>query len=289
MEPGQHGRHGLRGVPGPSRARPAHSVSRPPRGGRLRAYGGRAPSPTWRVSAAACPADPRDDRTLLAAGGRLGQRPGPRPRGRGRHAARDARAGPRGVDGGASTARPATRCRQRSPRWRCTRPAGLSRGRGRRHRAGGGLRPAAGFELTLTSVARYVFDLGDWERSAWVVPLGASGHPASPHYADQSADWAAVRLRPMRYDWVRVAAESESRQRLEPAPAELVARDQSLSPGMSNPRAARPATGAPPPALGSARSAAAAPSATPGPGGSERWSPSARGSWGSAAARRAWP
>ena len=80
--------------------------------------------------------------------------------------------------------------------------------------------PAAGFELTLTSVARYVFDLGDWERSAWIVPLGASGHPGSPHYADQSADWAAVRLRPMRYDWARVAAESESHQRLEPAPAD---------------------------------------------------------------------
>jgi penicillin amidase len=77
--------------------------------------------------------------------------------------------------------------------------------------------PAAGFELTLTSVARYVFDLGDWERSAWIVPLGASGHPGSPHYADQSADWAAVRLRPMRYDWARVAADAESHQRLEPS------------------------------------------------------------------------
>ena len=79
--------------------------------------------------------------------------------------------------------------------------------------------PAAGFELTLTSVARYVFDLGDWERSAWIVPLGASGHPGSAHYADQSADWAAVRLRPMRYDWARVLAESESYQQLEPASA----------------------------------------------------------------------
>jgi penicillin amidase len=77
--------------------------------------------------------------------------------------------------------------------------------------------PAAGFQLMLTSVARYVFDLGDWERSAWIVPLGASGHPGSPHYADQAGDWAAVRLRPMRYDWARVAAEAESRQRLEPA------------------------------------------------------------------------
>jgi penicillin amidase len=77
--------------------------------------------------------------------------------------------------------------------------------------------PAAGFQLMLTSVARYVFDLGDWERSAWIVPLGASGHPGSPHYADQAGDWAAVRLRPMRYDWTRVAAEAESHQRLEPA------------------------------------------------------------------------
>lgn len=77
--------------------------------------------------------------------------------------------------------------------------------------------PAAGFDLSLTSVARYVFDLGDWERSAWIVPLGASGHPGSAHYADQTADWAAVRLRPMRYDWARVSAEAESRQRLEPA------------------------------------------------------------------------
>jgi penicillin amidase len=77
--------------------------------------------------------------------------------------------------------------------------------------------PAVGFELSSTSVARYVFDLGDWERSAWIVPLGASGHPGSPHYADQSADWSATRLHPMRYGWTRISAEAESHQRLEPA------------------------------------------------------------------------
>jgi len=75
----------------------------------------------------------------------------------------------------------------------------------------------AGYAVTSTSVARYVFDLADWERSAWVVPLGASGHPGSPHYADQAAAWAEVRLLPMRYAWSRIAAEAESRQRLEPA------------------------------------------------------------------------
>jgi penicillin amidase len=76
--------------------------------------------------------------------------------------------------------------------------------------------PAVGFQVALTSVARYVFDLGDWERSAWIVPLGASGHPGSLHYADQAGDWAAVRLRPMRYGWARIAAEAETQQRLEP-------------------------------------------------------------------------
>ena len=76
---------------------------------------------------------------------------------------------------------------------------------------------SAGYGLTSTSVARYVFDLGDWERSAWIVPLGASGHPASPHYADQAPAWAACRLLPMRYDWAGIARDAESRQALEPA------------------------------------------------------------------------
>jgi penicillin amidase len=68
-----------------------------------------------------------------------------------------------------------------------------------------------------TSVTRFVFDLGDWQRSAWVVPLGASGHPGSPHYADQTATWAAVQLYPMLYDWAQIRAEAETQQRLEPA------------------------------------------------------------------------
>ncbi len=56
------------------------------------------------------------------------------------------------------------------------------------------LGPAAAYG----ALARYAFDVGEWENSRWVVFLGASGHPASPHYADQHADWAACRMRPMR-------------------------------------------------------------------------------------------
>ncbi|MGH7268113.1 MAG: penicillin acylase family protein, partial [Candidatus Rokuibacteriota bacterium] len=75
----------------------------------------------------------------------------------------------------------------------------------------------AGFGVSATSVARYVFDLADWERSGWVIPLGVSGHPGSPHYADQVGAWAAARLLPMRYAWERIRTEAVTRQVLDPA------------------------------------------------------------------------
>ena len=75
------------------------------------------------------------------------------------------------------------------------------------------------FMVTGTSVARYVFDAGDWNNSAWIVPFGSSGHPSSPHYSDQMLDWADVKLIPMLYDWERIEAESETRQELNKGPA----------------------------------------------------------------------
>ena len=78
----------------------------------------------------------------------------------------------------------------------------------------GGFAPGRPFVLTSTSVARYVYDLSDWSNSRWIVPLGASGHPASPHYADQQPRWAAVGLHPMLYDWNAILADAESTQRL---------------------------------------------------------------------------
>ncbi|MBC7276738.1 penicillin acylase family protein [Nocardioides sp.] len=47
------------------------------------------------------------------------------------------------------------------------------------------------------SVARYAWDLADRDNSRWVVPLGASGSPDSPHHTDQHDAWAhggAVRV-----------------------------------------------------------------------------------------------
>jgi penicillin amidase len=69
-----------------------------------------------------------------------------------------------------------------------------------------------------TAVARLVFDLSDWRRSAWIVPLGASGHPGSPHYADQTGLWSAGQLAPLLYDWHEIGAAAATRQRFVPAP-----------------------------------------------------------------------
>ncbi|MGY4800260.1 penicillin acylase family protein [Teichococcus aerofrigidensis] len=72
--------------------------------------------------------------------------------------------------------------------------------------------PAAGYG----ALARYVFDVGDWDNSRWVVFHGVSGRPGSPHYADQHADWAAARMVPMLYGWDSVRQAARSRQVLRP-------------------------------------------------------------------------
>ena len=75
---------------------------------------------------------------------------------------------------------------------------------------------ARDFTLASMSVTRYCFDLSDWDNSGWTSPLGASGHPGSPHYADQVAAWSEQKLHPMLYSWDRIEADAESRQRLQP-------------------------------------------------------------------------
>lgn len=50
--------------------------------------------------------------------------------------------------------------------------------------------PGVTFEAVSGPVARYVFEIGDRPSGAWIVPLGASGDPASPHFADQQEAWS---------------------------------------------------------------------------------------------------
>ena len=83
----------------------------------------------------------------------------------------------------------------------------------------GGFYPLQTPACRLISVARYVFDLGDWERSTWIVPGGASGHPASAHWQDQGLLYEAHETIPMLYGWQRIAREAETVQRLSPGGA----------------------------------------------------------------------
>ena len=79
-----------------------------------------------------------------------------------------------------------------------------------------GLVAPAGPRAAYGALARYAFDVGAWGNSRWSVFLGASGHPGSPHYADQHAMWAACRMAPMVADWAALEAEAEARQALGP-------------------------------------------------------------------------
>lgn len=71
------------------------------------------------------------------------------------------------------------------------------------------------FIATGMSVNRYIHDPSDWTNSRWIVPLGASGHPGSPHYADQAEMWANVEYIPQLWDWSQISAEAESHQQIE--------------------------------------------------------------------------
>ena len=80
----------------------------------------------------------------------------------------------------------------------------------------GGYSPASFATVTSLSVARYSYDTANWDDSLWVVPLGSSGHPGSPHYHDQSETWRQVEMVPMRWDWNAIIANTETHQSLQP-------------------------------------------------------------------------
>ena len=90
---------------------------------------------------------------------------------------------------------------------RPARPRRRAARRRQRHRARHRLlRGRRGTRPPTARVARYVFDVGAWDDSSWVVVTGASGDPDDPHYLDQHEVWAAGETVPMRYDWTAIAA-----------------------------------------------------------------------------------
>lgn len=63
---------------------------------------------------------------------------------------------------------------------------------------------------------RLVVDVGEWDSSLAMNSPGQSGDPASPHYADLFADWAADRAFPLLYSRDRIEAVARQRLRLVP-------------------------------------------------------------------------
>ena len=77
--------------------------------------------------------------------------------------------------------------------------------------------PIGIFDMVIVgSTARYVFDLADRDAGGWIVPLGASGHPASPHFADQHQRWADGELVPIVSDWSRLERQATAQLQLFP-------------------------------------------------------------------------
>ena len=60
------------------------------------------------------------------------------------------------------------------------------------------------FDVVATSVARYFFDVSDWDNSKWIVPLGSSGHPGSTNYFDQGLLWKDDKVISMQYSWNKI-------------------------------------------------------------------------------------
>lgn len=82
-----------------------------------------------------------------------------------------------------------------------------------------GAYPATGPAATYGAVARYVFDLADWDNSRWVVFHGASGNPQAGHYSDQNEIWARGGLVPAPYTTEAVDSHAERVERFTPASA----------------------------------------------------------------------
>jgi penicillin amidase len=76
--------------------------------------------------------------------------------------------------------------------------------------------PVDGLRTASGSVARYAFDLADWDRSGWVVPLGATGEPGTRHAHDQQEAWRTGQLLPAPYSPAAVRAAAAERVTLLP-------------------------------------------------------------------------
>lgn len=74
----------------------------------------------------------------------------------------------------------------------------------------------AEFAIKTGPINRYIHDPSNWSNGRWIVPLGSSGHPASPHFSDQQNMWAKIETIPQLWDWDEIASGAETTQKLNP-------------------------------------------------------------------------
>jgi penicillin amidase len=68
------------------------------------------------------------------------------------------------------------------------------------------------FAVTTIPAARFVADVGAWDESLLMLPVGQSGRPWSVHYADQIQSW--IRNQPQRFAFSRQAVDASATGRL---------------------------------------------------------------------------
>ncbi|MFN4261264.1 MAG: penicillin acylase family protein [Gemmataceae bacterium] len=67
--------------------------------------------------------------------------------------------------------------------------------------------------VAFTVSCRLLFDVGDWDQCRFVLPIGQSGHPGSPHYDDMIQSWLTGEQFPLLFS--RAAVEAHTRERIE--------------------------------------------------------------------------
>jgi penicillin amidase len=78
----------------------------------------------------------------------------------------------------------------------------------------------APFAVTSIPAMRFVAEVGNWDETVLVLPVGQSGRPWSRHYSDQISSWLNVEA--VRLPWSREAVQEAAAARLELVPAPAV-------------------------------------------------------------------
>jgi penicillin amidase len=79
--------------------------------------------------------------------------------------------------------------------------------------------PRRPFETVGVAAARFIVDVGSWDDTILVLPVGQSGRPWSAHYGDQLGAW--LRLEPIAFPFSREAVDAAATARLTLLPASV--------------------------------------------------------------------